>query len=158
MPSGRQNPFTAADPFGKKTATVLFSLIGSLLLPFFTVQRLEDGAAIVADLLQANPNLTPTQVRSILEQSAIPTVSASGSPDPSIGGAGLIQADAALLELAEFPALFGKARFQRVDKFIDKERAIRRRQLKLNRLKGTPTAASMAQPTRSKPDRRPRGL
>ena len=67
---------------------------------FGTSAAAPSAAAIVADLLQANPNLTPTQVRSILEQSAIPTVSASGSPDPSIGGAGLIQADAAL-QLAE---------------------------------------------------------
>ena len=47
-------------------------------------------AAVAALMLQANPNLTPAQVKAMLKQSALPTDS------PLQGGSGLVRADAAV--------------------------------------------------------------
>jgi subtilisin family serine protease len=47
-------------------------------------------AAVAALMLQANPNLTPTQIDNILKKSTV------GMADPNVSGAGLVQADLAV--------------------------------------------------------------
>jgi hypothetical protein len=51
-------------------------------------------AGVVADMLQANPNLTPSQIKTLLEQSA------TSFGDPSVAGAGLVNA-AKAVQLAQ---------------------------------------------------------
>jgi len=61
-------------------------------------------AGVVADMLSENPTLTPSQIKTDLENSAIATVDDdSGLADPLVGGAGLVQGDSALVEAGSPP-------------------------------------------------------
>ena len=61
-------------------------------------------AAVAALLLQQDPLLTPAEVRRTLQDTALPTVDSSGAWDPQVGGSGLVQAGAALDEVARMAA------------------------------------------------------
>lgn len=72
---------------------------------FGTSAAAPHAAAVAALMLEANPSLTPTQVRDILVQSSI-DMEDPGTPGPDPGfdfltGAGLIQADVAVREAIE---------------------------------------------------------
>lgn len=72
---------------------------------FGTSAAAPHAAAVAALMLEANPNLTPTQVRNLLVQSSI-DMDDPGTPGPDPGfdfftGAGLIQADIAVREAIE---------------------------------------------------------
>lgn len=61
-------------------------------------------AAVAALLLQEDPQLTPAEVRRTLEDTALPAVGSSAAWDPQVGGSGLVQAGAALDEVARMEA------------------------------------------------------
>lgn len=93
-------PATAGSPDLTGPDGIQTSVTG--FTPFYGTSAAAPGVASVAALLQqANPNLTPADIASILAQSALPL---SAEPD-STAGSGLVQADRAIV-LAEEMACY----------------------------------------------------